>query len=274
MAWKCYGSKTRAPRDYHARWDDNGRLLSDLPNVPFLVGPCKLDNGLSNFLLHVRCCTILEEFFYPKPVPVARLIEICASCPNPAKLYLGHNYAGNMRLYYKDPWDELDICAWEGPPEHEADPTIGRYLTRSAPVQARREHSQSTTSTQHIRGEFFYQATAGSSGIHRDLPADRGSHDSLSNLQGTKDIHPSQLEPLFWASRFKAHFEFNYVFEAQRCRRSLDWRLLYFRVAKAVQLFRTTNKTLYLESYTVATQRPIVSTLEWRSIIGEPLQDE
>jgi hypothetical protein len=53
MARMCHWPKTRAPRDYNVRWDDNGRLLSDLPNVPFLVEPCKLDNGLSDRLLHV-----------------------------------------------------------------------------------------------------------------------------------------------------------------------------------------------------------------------------
>jgi hypothetical protein len=38
-------------------------------------------NSAHDFLMHASCCSLLEQFFHPRPIPLARLVEVCRSCP-------------------------------------------------------------------------------------------------------------------------------------------------------------------------------------------------
>jgi hypothetical protein len=93
----------RVPLSYEARWDDEGPQLSDMLKVPSVQierSPrANPDQQRSQwFLLHAQCSTLLKEFFYPRAIPIARLIDLCRSFPE----------YNNDTGYDRNPWDEFD----------------------------------------------------------------------------------------------------------------------------------------------------------------------
>ena len=65
------------PSYYHARWDNKG--FPDADKLQLIRhGPN--NNGGYASILHASCCSLLGEYFYPDPIPVARLVELCKSC--------------------------------------------------------------------------------------------------------------------------------------------------------------------------------------------------
>lgn len=69
----------------------------------------RFENSLYGFVFHESCWSVLERVFYPDPVPLDRLYELCLSIP---KRFIdcatwGHDYGG---LYY---WGEKPYYPWD-----------------------------------------------------------------------------------------------------------------------------------------------------------------
>jgi hypothetical protein len=98
----------KVPLSYDARWDDEGRRLSDMAKVPSVQFRFIENEPL--LPLHARCCSLLEEYFHPRPFPMARLVELGRSCPDQrGYLNWGHDYAEAARVRYNNPWNESDL---------------------------------------------------------------------------------------------------------------------------------------------------------------------
>jgi hypothetical protein len=231
------------PSSYDARWDDKGYQFPDTDKLPVMRQ--RPVDGRHGFILHALCYSLLQEFFYPRKVPVARLLEVCESFPfQRLGLSWGHDYGGIVCIDKENhyPWEDQDIDAVKQPePAHErADPWNIPELTELLQgVQLgllikQRVNSKNLTSMDGVISNCFTTLPLEILGyIVTCLPTD----EVRSLARTSKElaaIIPSGLGQSFWASRFQPLFELNFVFEAQKYRDGLDWRSLYFGVVKAL----------------------------------------
>jgi hypothetical protein len=234
------GRYYRVPLSYYARWDDEGRRFSDMRKVPS-VKLCYYDpgNNMQMFLLHARCYTLLEEFFYPRPVSVVRLAELCSSCPEQKNsLNWGHDYDEMIPLRHYYPWDELNIDCSGTEYELEGDPLEISELAEILYTAQLDTPKKTKTHSKWIHHETvancFTRLPPEILGyIMTYLPTD--DVQALSRTcKGLKIYIPSELEPSFWMSRFQEPFEFDSIFEVHKYKGKLDWKSLYCEVAKTM----------------------------------------
>jgi hypothetical protein len=71
-----------------------------------------------DFIVHANCYCLLEQFFHPRPIPLARLVEACRSCPSQftdvnyeysLSWSSSSNYRGTFRWLIEYPWEKLDM---------------------------------------------------------------------------------------------------------------------------------------------------------------------
>lgn len=260
------GSFYVVPFCYDARWDDEGYQFPAENELSMMVQfP---DEGRHGFILHAVCYSLLQRFFQPEPVPVARLLEICKSCPFQ---YLGlswdHDYGGIVRLKNTYPWDQ-DLDPLEQPKLHryrQADPwnipELKEHLQRTQLGMPKRRRVNSTklnlidglgsncVTRRGVKSTKLNLIDGAVSNCFTRLPLEVLGHivtylptDEVRTLdrtsKGLAKIIPSVLGPSFWASRFYPPFELDFVFEAQEYKGELDWRSLYFRMGKALHRSR------------------------------------
>jgi hypothetical protein len=243
----------RVPLSYFARWDDQGRCLSDMRKVPSAqLGDIFDDRECA---LHARCCSLLEEFFYPRPVPIARLYEVCRSCPRQGDIQgdimnLGHDYQGGVKLWRQYPWDEVDINSSKS--VLSGDPLEIPELAKILSIA--RMHKPNKTN---INSKWIHETVAN---CFTKLPREILGYimiylptDDIKALSGTckelKRYIPSELEPSFWFSRFQAPFEFDYIFEVHKYNGKQNWETLYFEVAKAMKKSEDLECRAYIWDY-------------------------
>ncbi|KAG5217798.1 hypothetical protein GTR04_3449 [Trichophyton interdigitale] len=63
-----------APSDSASRWDDPGYTPSSSDRIPVMRQDA--DGGLHGFVMHDLCWQLLQKFYEPDDVPVARLLDI------------------------------------------------------------------------------------------------------------------------------------------------------------------------------------------------------
>ncbi|KIM93620.1 hypothetical protein OIDMADRAFT_96154, partial [Oidiodendron maius Zn] len=211
------------------------------------------------FPLHAQCYTLLEEFFYPTPVSVARLEELCRSCPEQlGSLNWGHDYGEIVQLQHNNPWDELDIathqeCELEDPLEIPELAKILYAVQLDRPMKTQINGKWMLPKRilpKRILLKRIYETVANYftkfpreilGYIMTYLPTDDVK--ALSRTCKELNVHiPSELGPSFWFSRFQSPFEFDFIFEVHKFQGKLDWKSLYFEVAK------TRSKSPGLES--------------------------
>ncbi|KIN05305.1 hypothetical protein OIDMADRAFT_78515, partial [Oidiodendron maius Zn] len=215
----------------------------------------------SAFILHASCCLLLEEYFSPAPIPIARLVEVCKSCPLDFDFHRciswGHDYGGRVELDNFYPWEEKDVSTIIRieddlePNYQEADPC--RLLDLNKLVQtanlAKSKQLSSTAIGRTQRRQIpRTRKVAMKNGIVPNcftrLPYETlvaimaflPTQDVRTFAQaskGLKAIIPSELGQSFWASRFT--FEFDFVFEARKHQGNLDWKWLYFEIVNALR---------------------------------------
>ena len=208
--------RDRVPLSYNARWDDDGRRFSDLRKVHSL----QLDLGhqrKQGFPLHARCYTLLEEFFCPRPVPVARLEELCRSCPEQhSALNWGHDYGEGILLRHESHWDELDIESdielrpewyFDGDPLEIPELTKILYAAQlDRPKRMKRDFKQIHETVANCFTGLPHEILGY---IIPYLPTDDVK--ALSRTcKGLQIYIPSELETSFWISRFQPPFEFDF----------------------------------------------------------------
>lgn len=220
-----------------------------------------LDVGRHSFIMHDTCYSLLAQFLHPKPIPVARLLEACRSCPILcySTPYLSwssdHDYGGMILLSNYHPWDEPDVitamdkCSGHGDPWSIPE-LIQRLkslqLDASAKQTKRKRSRKAGRSTWKRRKRWSARLTTArdiASNYFTKLPLEVLEYilaythtDGVKSLaqtsRGLNIIIPSRLGQHFWASRFQNPFEYGYVFEAWTYRIGLDWKSLYFSIKK------------------------------------------
>ena len=218
----------------------------------------------NDFLVHTHCCSLLERFFHPKAIPLARLVEACRSCT----VYKGwqgcliwgpnHDYGGIKSLRSEYPWEETKISGDLVRQRHPQDPwdipELIRYLQRSrldALTQDKPKRSKRARGTKwgHAKRHPAKLSILGDgvSNYFTKLPLEILEYilactptDAVKSLgrasKELKMIIPSKLGQYFWASRFQAPFECGFVFEAQTYEHGVDWKSLYFKMKSARSL--------------------------------------
>jgi hypothetical protein len=230
------------PSSYDARWDDDGYQFPATDGLPMMRQ--YPSNGRHGFIFHAVCYSLLQEFFHPRRVPVARLLEICKSCPfQYLGLSWGHDYGGIVHLMNQHPWEDQDVDNVEQPELHQhrrADPWNIPELKELLQVtkldmpKKQRVNSTKLTLIDDILSNCFMRLPLEIlEYIVTYLPTDDVVILARTSKWLAMNI-PSALGPLFWASRFQPPFELDFVFEARKDRGRIDWRSLYFGVVKAI----------------------------------------
>ncbi|KIM95862.1 hypothetical protein OIDMADRAFT_148421 [Oidiodendron maius Zn] len=213
--------------------------------------------GVDTFIMHANCYSLLARFLHPEPISISRLVEACRSCPRDSCPFLlswgpGHTYGGIIKLTYAYPWGEQDhynLCDqdWNegerGDPEDPWNvPEISRHLQGSQldslPMQseeirwpiercpARLAISRDTISNYFTKFPFEILEL-----ILACTPTDGVKSLALTSKE-LNTIIPSRLGQSFWASRFQDPFDHGPIFEVYTYKHKLDWKSLYFSIAK------------------------------------------
>jgi hypothetical protein len=262
--WYIYTETERdpliVPSHYHVRWDD--KEITDTDKLQLILhGPYNY-TGYA-YILHASCCSLLEEYFYPGPIPVARLVEVCKSCPllNSAWsgmcLSWGHDYGGEVALDNLYPWEEKDFHlsgrygrSIEDLEYREADPCrlldLRELIQGANPAKSKQQSHKIIEQTQSRQTPTTGQAAMVNdmvpncfTGLPYEILGTVATFLPTADVRtfaqaskGLKIIIPSELGQSFWASRFI--FEFDFVFEARKHQGNLDWRWLYFEIVNAL----------------------------------------
>lgn len=235
------------PSYYHSRWDDMD--ASDADKLQLMQHGSYNYSGYA-FILHANCCFLLGEYFHPQPIPIARLAEVCKSCPlqyaggSGRILNWGHDYGGGVALDNLCPWEEQDFYSDQDYeainlelPYGEEDPC--RILDPGKLIH------EATQTRQNLRTWRSSVALGAKPNCFTGLPYEiletivvfLPTHDVRTFAQTSrwlKRIIPSRLGQTFWASRFNLEFEFDFIFEARKHRGHLDWKWLYFEISNTL----------------------------------------
>ena len=116
------------PFSYDARWDNEGYEFPVTDELP-MMRESSFD-GRHGFILHAVCYSLLREFFNPREVPVARLLEVCKSFPFQCLgLSWGHDYGGVICVDQENQYHGKDkiSMAWNSLSLHANVQTLGIY---------------------------------------------------------------------------------------------------------------------------------------------------
>lgn len=249
------------PTSYNARWNDVGCKFLERRRFHMQY---KREAKGHDFIVHANCYSLLEQFFHPRPIPLARLVEACRSCPSQLtenyKYSLSwsssSNYRGTFSWLIEYPWEKLDMRSrpslYNGlhhPQEPWNIPELTRLLQASrldASTQTNRNKSRPARRNKPRRAKTRLTVVKDIvSNYFTELPSEVLEYilayvptDSVKSLgrtsKGLKLIIPSGLGQSFWASRFQASFECGFVFEALTYEYRLDWKSLYFTLKSAL----------------------------------------
>jgi hypothetical protein len=254
------------PISYDERWSVvHNRIPTDCRQFNVKVFPY---SGVFELLMHASCCSLLEQCFYPRPIPLARLVEVCRSCPTGPVNGFGlsmdvswspsYNYGQTFPLLHKYPWDESDIV----PNYHNRRPTsqdpwnipslIRRLqnskLNESTQVErkesrrARWKRRKPSPKKQKLAPRKLVIVGDIASNYFTELPREILEYvlayipiEDVKSLaqtcKGLKMIIPSGLGQFFWASRFQVpSFERGFAFEALTHGRGVNFKSLYFKM--------------------------------------------
>ena len=224
---------------YNARWDG---VTSILNKLPLMIRSSVHDEH--GYVLHDACYYLLQKAFYPKSLPVRRLLGVCKSLPfQHLALSWGHDYGRIFSLEYHNPWIEQDISRrvlpprWRKPANPRNIPELEELLQQSK--------LDSSKIPEVDRKKITFTDCAPTSNFFTRLPLEILGQvviylptEWVKNLSRASKqlalVIPSGLGQSFWASRFQKPSELAFIFEAQEHRGSIDWRSLYFGVSKAM----------------------------------------
>ncbi|EFE41480.1 hypothetical protein TRV_03785 [Trichophyton verrucosum HKI 0517] len=249
----------RAPPNFDDRWDDPEDDLEDASLDPedevvfnmHIRVPMRCRSG---FIIHASCYSLLEQFFSPGEVPIARLMDLFWSCPilgcGMSTLDWGHEYGGACRVKEHYPWEQR-VVKVEGsrifykpdisepfflrdPWEALKDDKRVKALVRRARLNDKRKKRRMVErSTAPISGYAEPNClTSLTLELLELIIVQLPTVDALALSQASKGlarIIPSNLGQSFWRSRFQPDLELGYAFEANKTNCLLDWKWLYFK---------------------------------------------
>ena len=232
------------PPSYNARWDDEGYQFPESDALGLMhESPWEDKHG---FIFHVRCYSLLQEFFHPKEVPLARLLEVCESIPFQNRgLDWEHDYGGIMDVNKNDRylWDDQGIFNWmqqqlahePAEPWNDSDlETLLCTVQPRSPATHRRNLMNPIPVDTALSSHFFTKLPLE---LLENIVFYLHTSEVMALAQVSKVLAmklPEGLGQLFWASRFLSPFEFDYIFGPQHLKGPRDWRTIYINVAKAM----------------------------------------
>ncbi|EFY97487.2 F-box domain-containing protein [Metarhizium robertsii ARSEF 23] len=225
-----------APRDFNARWDDEGYDVPDTGRV----GVFRQDslNGLHGFPFHEACWSLLDMVYSPEPIPCRTLFQICQSLPCPfteAGLSWGHSFGGLITVKNQDcyPWEhrfvdrDEDLALFEVARHDPCRVPEIRLLPLEAP---KTPQFPSTAQAKSIVPNCFTT-------LPREICLEIASHlptvDAFSARRAVRSFIPIFNSNQFWASRFRAGADRCWLFESREWDKTSDWRWLYHRTNTA-----------------------------------------
>ncbi|KAK3306367.1 uncharacterized protein B0T15DRAFT_395083 [Chaetomium strumarium] len=230
-----------APRNPSARWDDPGYESPDEDQFGAMSQP--EINGKRGLIFHAACWSLLEQAFYPNPVPHDRLFEVCDSLPyvmDGSSLNWGHDYGGLAILKDKEffPWEPrfADRYFPEGiyHTAYSVDPfpvaEVEQILTerpQAPPVMFTSSSSVPKAAAFPGHDPFNSLPVELCSAIAEYLSTSDALNARLSS-RAFWHLFDSQQ---FWASRFKAGSDRSWLFEVRNQKDGRNWRWLYHRTA-------------------------------------------
>jgi hypothetical protein len=230
------------PSSYDARWDDKGRQLSDMRKVPSVqiekkFGVYTYQERFEGFFLHAQCSALLTEFFYPRAIPIARLIDLCRSCHDITGIQdLGYSCKTLGTVDYGNyPWSEFAIESHQNWIEGDLlkIPELEEAL-HNAQLGKSDEKTIDLKQIQEAIGNCFTKLPPEILGYIMTFMYTNDVKTLSHTCKALKIYIPAELDTSFWASRFQVPFEFGFVFEAQQFKRKLDLRSLYFKIVSAI----------------------------------------
>ncbi|KAH0558968.1 hypothetical protein GP486_004412 [Trichoglossum hirsutum] len=225
MARRLYSSQSRAfisgvgHHDNHVTtWTAPLPVLDGLPAT-----------GHDGFVLHDACWLLLQRAFQPDEIPLGRLLEVCQSLPFPylgSSINWGHYYGG---LYIPDdqchyPWEDQRT-------EGDYNEKMYSYVQENPynvpeipPLLAMRlEHPPEWLPKTQRRDCFSRLPWEILEAVAIKLP----TGDALGLRLVSKAFLPLISSGIFWASRFEAGGDRDFIFEKRKSRDTTDWKNLY-----------------------------------------------
>ncbi|KAH0550938.1 hypothetical protein GP486_007698 [Trichoglossum hirsutum] len=215
-----------APPDPAMRWDNHGYLSQASDELPVMRQ--RPMNGRHGFVLHDACWRLLQKALEPNNTPLERLLVVCRSLPFPLRGFgvcWGHGYGGLAYFDSRDhyPWedrlveqyDSPDICHYARENPYDVPEIPGLLMARSQePLHLILKTQEDCFST--LPWEIL-------EAIAINLP----TGDALNLRQASKTFLPVLTSQTFWASRFEAGHDRDFIFEKRNNKESRDWITLY-----------------------------------------------
>src|SRR5579862_7117241 len=215
-----------APSDRTMPWDDD-YLFPASDELPVMrQHPL---NGRHGFVLHDACWRLLQRAFHPNDTPLKRLLEVCESLPFPLRgngVCWGHDYGG---LFIIDdqghyPWEDrlvrqcysskIHLYAKENPYNVPEIPAL---------LVMRLEHPPEWLPKTQRHDCFSRLPWEILEIVAIKLP----TSDALGLRYVSKAFLPLLSSGTFWASRFKANGDRDFIFEKWKSQDTTDWMSLY-----------------------------------------------
>ncbi|KAH0544334.1 hypothetical protein FGG08_001475 [Glutinoglossum americanum] len=216
-----------APSDPAMRWDDQDYLFQASDELPVMRQ--LPENGRHGFVLHDACWRLLQNALEPNNIPFERLIGVCRSLPFPLRgigVCWGHDYGGLTFFDDQDhyPWEDrlVERCgssetlqyAKEDPYDIPEIPGLLMMRSQKPP------HLVSNTQGRDCFSVLPWEILEA---IAISLP----TGDALNLRRASKAFLPILTSQTFWASRFEAQHDRDFIFEKRNNRESRDWITLY-----------------------------------------------
>ena len=233
------------PSNYLTRWHHEGYGFPEADQLPLMRQTPF--NGRHGFILHANCYSILQEFFQPHKVPVARLLEVCRSFPFQwLGLSWGHDYGGMLKFAQTDDclWGDQLVDILEQPQDvyNRPDPLNNTELQKLFQVSWNGQFAGKNYSLTKVN----FTSVISSSSQFTSLPIEILERiiiflftSDVMNLSRTSKemamVIPFGLGQSFWASRFKIPFELSCIFEVKSSKGELKWMTLYFEIKKLLR---------------------------------------
>lgn len=196
------------------------------------------ENGKHGFILHNACWRLLQKALEPDSIPTERLLAVCRSLPFPLRglgVCWAHDYGGLTYFDNRDhyPWEDLfrgehsrsEIYqyAHANPYDVPEVPALLKTSLKSQPLLISKAHE----------GDCFSKLPWE---IREAIAIKLPTEDALNLRRASAEFFFILTSQTFWASRFEAGGDRDFVFEERSKRERRDWFTLYRVTSHACKL--------------------------------------
>ncbi|KAI9767966.1 MAG: hypothetical protein M1840_005278 [Geoglossum simile] len=216
-----------APPDPTMRWDDRDYLFQAGDELPVMRQ--HPEGGRHGFVLHGACWRLLQKALEPDNIPLKRLLGVCKSLPYPLRgigVCWGHDYGGLTLFDNQDhyPWEDRlveqhnssETCQYARENPYDV-PEIPRLLMMrlQKPIHL----------VPKVQGGDCFSTLPWE--ILEAIAINLQTGDALNLRRASKTFLPIWTSQTFWASRFEAGHDRDFIFEMRNNKEPRDWITLY-----------------------------------------------